>query len=61
MPNKRDEDPAPATDTKAIRESQSARRESGQPYASENEDYAGPSAPAPDQHKKSTGQKRERR
>ncbi|MGA2042792.1 MAG: hypothetical protein ABSG83_05415 [Roseiarcus sp.] len=61
MPNKRDEDPAPAPDTKAIREAQSARRESGQPYATEAEDYGGPSAPPPDRHRKPPDEKRERR
>jgi hypothetical protein len=61
MPDKRDEDPAPASDTKAIREAQSAQRERGQPYAAETEDYAGPSAPPPDQHKKPADEERERR
>ena len=51
MSTKRDQDPAPAPETAKICEAQSRRRDSGQPYASEAEDYSGPAAPPPDQHK----------
>jgi hypothetical protein len=50
MSTKRDQDPAPAPETKEIREAQSSHRDRGQPYASEAEDYSGPAAPTPDRH-----------